>query len=78
MRDRTFVTHSFSFELFVVTKPRKQRNDGNHHPQCAGVHVFMLDDSSFASLYLTFSTRRVDAMLINQTGRDDGGTRCTV
>lgn len=77
MRDRTFVTNSFSFELFI-TKPRKQGKIfciGDDHPQCAGDHVAVLDDSSFTSFNLTFSTRRMDAKLIN---RDDESTRCTV
>jgi hypothetical protein len=67
VRDRTFVTNRFSFELFI-TKPRKQRKIfriGGDHRQCAGDHVAVLDDSSFTSVYLTFSTRSMDSKLIN-------------
>jgi len=77
VRDRTFVTNSFAFELFI-TKPRKQGKIfriGYDHPQCAGDLVAVLDDSSFTSLNLTFCTRRMDAKLIN---RDGESARCTV
>lgn len=52
---------------FFITKPRKQGEIfriGDDHPQCAGDHVAVLDYSSFTSLYLTFSTRKMDAKLI--------------
>jgi hypothetical protein len=38
---------------------------GDDHPQCAGDHVAVLGDSSSTSLYLIFSSRRMDAKLIN-------------